>query len=345
MDGMEVAEWLFQCLQGRMVELDRSDELLELDVYFDQDAPAINDWLEYWGPKLEVCRALVFICTEGAARRRDGKDWVYAELDYWLKKKNTAPILVDATDQGGLFVPSVIKERWPNAQRVVCTPQVWGDKGTRERMEKRAVERILHGIKVSEEGVYFKELEHLRELNRNLQLETARAEENEERATDARVAIQVNNGVQAIDDGDLWASVVWFSEALRVDAERGAPEVEHRVRLRSIARCLPALRHVWFVDTPPDELRYLPTSPRFIAVGDAIEIFDPERPAPLMLEDSKAFVIDVRFDAAGHKLFALSRREGGDRGSYVNELAQWDLCTGEKTTLFASAVNYIVLFS
>jgi undecaprenyl pyrophosphate synthase len=69
-------------------------------------------------------------------------------------------------------------------------------------MEKRAIERILNGIRLIEEGVYFQELEHLRRLNRDLQLETARAEKNEERATDARVNLQVNNGARAIDDGD-----------------------------------------------------------------------------------------------------------------------------------------------
>jgi len=333
-DGLAVAEWLFRQLHGSLIALDRSDQTLELDVYFDQNAPAIDDWMDYWGPKLEVCRALLFVCTRDAATRRDGTDWVYAELDYWLEKKAAAPIVIDAVGDGGLYVPEVIRARWPNAQRIVCTPQVWPDDGTRERMERRAIERILHGIKVSEQGVYFKELEHLRDLNRNLQIETARAEQNEERATDARVNLQVNNGARAIDDGDLWGAAVWFSEALRVDAERKAAEDEHRLRLRAVARRLPALEHVWFVDSAPAELRFLPGSPRVLAIGETIEILDPHLPVPLGLEDSQAFVVNLRFDLDGETLVALSQQYQGQETVY--ELARWNLTTFAKTTLFAS---------
>ena len=48
-DGLQVAEWLFQRLHGRTITLDRSGKTLELDVYFDQDAPAIDDWRQFRG--------------------------------------------------------------------------------------------------------------------------------------------------------------------------------------------------------------------------------------------------------------------------------------------------------
>lgn len=340
-DGFMVAEWLFQHLHGHRIALDRSDGMLELDVYFDQNAPAIDDWQEYWGPNLEVSRALIFICTRDSAERRPGTDWVYAELDYWLEYKSTAPIVIDAVGDGGTYVPAVLKTRWPNAQRIVCTPQAWPDDGTRERMEKRAIERILHGIKLSEEGIYFEELEHLRKLNRNLQIETARAEENEERATDARVNLQVNNGARSIDDGDLWGAAVWFAEALKVDAARKAAEEEHRVRLRSVARRLPALEQVWFVESTPSELRPMPHGSRLLAVGKQLEILDPQQPAPLQLDDSTAFFLDLHLDPDGDTLIALSRRRQGQKT--VHELARWSLSTRAKTTLLASTKNVLDL--
>lgn len=330
-DGLEVAEWLFQRLHGRLITLDRSGNTLELDVYFDQDAPAIDDWREFWGPKLEVCRALVFVCTRQTATRRDGKDWLFSELDYWLEKKTTAPIVIDAIGDGGHYVPAVLTERWPNAQRIVCTPQVWPDGDTRERMEKRAIERVLDGIKISEEGVYFEELEHLRRLNRDLQLETARAKQNEERATDARVNLQVNNGARAIDDGDLWGSVVWFAEALTVDTERHAAEDEHRVRLRAVARRLPTLEQIWFVESRLWELRFLPDGVRLLAVGKSLEIYDSKQSTPLRLGDSNGQVVILRFDPADDTVLALSYLYREQTTIY--EVARWNLGTGTKTTL------------
>lgn len=64
---------------------------------------------------------MVFVCTEGAAHRRDGTDWVYAELDYWLRAKAIGPIIVDATGEGGRYLPRVISKRWPAAQRRAVT--------------------------------------------------------------------------------------------------------------------------------------------------------------------------------------------------------------------------------
>jgi WD40 repeat protein len=333
-DGLAVAEWLFQRLHGREIRLGRSGKTLQLDVYFDQDAPAIDDWHEYWEPKLKVCRALVLVCTRESATRRDGSDWVYAELDYWLEQKSAAPIVVDAVGDGGLYVPGIVTGRWPNAQRIVCTPQAWSDDDTGERVEKRAIERILNGIRISEEGVYFEELEHLRLLNRDLQLETARAEQNEERATDARVNIQVNNGARAIDDGDLRGSAVWFCEALRVDAERHAAEDEHRVRLRAVARRLPVLEQVWFVGSRSQELRFLPDGVRLLAAGESLEIYDPRQPTALRLEESDAQPVILHVNPAGDTLLALSYRYRS--GETIYELARWNLSTGAKTALHTS---------
>jgi TIR domain len=80
-DGRAVAEWLYERLQKQVITLERSGEDQEIDIYFDRDAPAVSDWSTVWGDKLQVARALLFVCTPGSARPREGVDWVYQELD------------------------------------------------------------------------------------------------------------------------------------------------------------------------------------------------------------------------------------------------------------------------
>ena len=325
-DGLHTAEWLYQKLQGRTIQLDRSQNLLELDVYFDRTAPGIDNWREYWEPKLEVSRALVFVCTRGAARRRDGTDWVYAELDYWLTHKTRGPIIVETTGHGDRYVPGAIKERWPDAQRIESAPQLATDEAIRRRLETRAVERILNGIKLSEEGIYFEELEHLRTLNRNLELETARAEAGQERATTAQVNLLVRNGMAAIEDGYLLGAAVWFAEALRVDAERGASEDAHRVRLQALSRRVPSLRRLWFLGGKLAEIRFLPVTGRLVVLrdGELRRLGGPGPDTVVPLEPA-AFVVDMRIpdgDTDVVQVLSAPARRSGRAG---DELASRDL--------------------
>lgn len=169
-DGLAAADWLYHHLHGRTIKLERSNETLQLDVYLDRDAPAVDDWQEIWLPKLQVARALLFVCTPSAAKRRDGTDWVYRELDKWIAMRQSGPIVIDATGDAEKYLPRIIQERWPNAQRIVCRPEAWEQlsEAERHREAERMISRILRGIRISEEGYWLEELERLKALNRKL---------------------------------------------------------------------------------------------------------------------------------------------------------------------------------
>ena len=62
----------------------------------------------------------------------------------------------------------------------------------------------------------------------------------------------VGNGTRALDTGDLFGALVWYGEALRLDAGEAGLEDAHRVRLAGVLRRCPRLVQVWFdSELPP----------------------------------------------------------------------------------------------
>jgi CHAT domain-containing protein len=165
-DGSETAHWLYRTLDGQQLIIAEgaSQQVVTLKVYFDAAAPAVSDWQSLHGRKLELTRALLVICTPGAFAQRDSDDWVHKEIDWWLQNRNTAPILIDATRQGKLWVPQQIQKRWPNAQLVRLNLKELRElpEHDREAIFKITRERILEGIKISEQNV------RLEDLNKNM---------------------------------------------------------------------------------------------------------------------------------------------------------------------------------
>jgi WD40 repeat protein/serine/threonine protein kinase len=80
------------------------------------------------------------------------------------------------------------------------------------------------------------------------------------------VRLQVATGARLMDEGDLFASLAWFTEALRLDA--GTPaEAMHRTRLAAVLHQCPKLTQLWPHQAPvthavfsPDGRRVLTTS-------------------------------------------------------------------------------------
>ncbi|MCP4259460.1 MAG: hypothetical protein GY774_18425 [Planctomycetes bacterium] len=120
-DGKKIAQWLFENLNGRCLPdsgpVEAAEEKVSsLDVYFDQTAAAVGDWKAIHQPRLHISQAMIIVCTPGATQKLDEKDdWVHREIDWWLKNRKVAPILIDATGEGARWVPKVIKDRWPDA--------------------------------------------------------------------------------------------------------------------------------------------------------------------------------------------------------------------------------------
>ena len=171
-DGNETALWLYKILQHRELPGSLTDSNLppKLQVYYDQAAPAVSDWHQVHKPALEQSRALIVICTPGLYVRLKGDDWVHEELDWWLTKREAAPILIDPTGEGNRWIPDPIKKRWPNAQRIDIDFEEWKRLSPTDRSLKEdlVVERILGGITASEAKTRREDAEREHFLNAKL---------------------------------------------------------------------------------------------------------------------------------------------------------------------------------
>ncbi len=174
-DGQEAASRLYDLLhEEQMKSIDPqsgNEQDYELDVYFDQAAPAGKDWTEIHEPYLKHARAFVIVCTPGSKLNEGGGDWVHKEIDWWLQNSKTAPILVDALGQEGRYVPDVVAAEWPNAQRIRLVNEEWerlSDQET-ETEKIRVRNRLIGGITRTGEHYLRRELEQKEEQARQLQ--------------------------------------------------------------------------------------------------------------------------------------------------------------------------------
>ncbi len=166
-DGKRYARWIYDALRESLDSI--SDSRV---IYFDQTAPAVNDWQALHGPALERARAILVFCTPGLYSDQGTSDWVHRELDWWLQNRSTAPIIVDTTGEGTRWIPEKIKKRWPNQQRVNLDPDLWETAATEEAslVKRQVVEQILGGIAKSEVEVVHEDLEKSKRQNRRLKI-------------------------------------------------------------------------------------------------------------------------------------------------------------------------------
>ncbi len=64
------------------------------------------------------------------------------------------------------------------------------------------------------------------------------------------VRLQVAQGARGLDEGDWLTALVWFTEALRLDAGRPERQEMHRRRIGAVRRQCPRLLRLWFHDGP-----------------------------------------------------------------------------------------------
>jgi len=128
-DGMEAAEWIYKVLENQEISLrsgkNARDHNPRLNVYFDQAASVVDDWTTVHEPYLKLSRAFILICTPGAKIYEGVNDWVHKEINWWLTNRNESPIIVDPLDEGLRYIPDVLLDKWPNAQRVTLRLDDW----------------------------------------------------------------------------------------------------------------------------------------------------------------------------------------------------------------------------
>ena len=177
-DGKDAARWLAERLNHRPLPFvpEGYETEPELDVYFDEIAPAVADWTKIHGPALERSRALLLVCSPGAFADFGENDWVQREIRWWLEHRSSAPVVIDSTGSEDRWVPQAVKDRWPQAQRTKVLPLEWSRLPVedREAQEARVLERILGGIRASEITVRYEDLERERELTKRLAGQSAR---------------------------------------------------------------------------------------------------------------------------------------------------------------------------
>jgi hypothetical protein len=149
-DGSWFAEWLYRRLKN--VEYpDSEGHRCRVRVYYDKTAPGVADWKSLHFPSLQTARALLIICTLGLAKdfsRRGHPDWVYEELRWWVRRRESAPIVVDATGEGDRWLPELLTKKWPDINRIPLIQRdaefavQAGDQEYEERIRQRIVDAV-----------------------------------------------------------------------------------------------------------------------------------------------------------------------------------------------------------
>lgn len=169
-DGKEAARWLFGHLHGHPVVIDGKPGSME--VYFDQTTAGIGNWHELHQAHLERARAMLVVISPGMRSdfRVDGEDdWVHYELDWWIKTRRTAPVVIDTTGDAR-FIPPQLRRRWPDVQRIDLRLSELSALRPAELAERteQILARIVGGIEQSEVSVLHEDLEASRRLTRRL---------------------------------------------------------------------------------------------------------------------------------------------------------------------------------
>jgi WD40 repeat protein len=154
-DGRAAAEWVYTRLNEK--EFSHGGRRERLSVYLDLASPAVGDWTRIHRDALERARAMIVILTPGIAARLERDDWVHMELEWWAKRRDSSPVLVDLTGEGERWTPAPLRKRWPLAQRIDLTSDVLLADDTVGAAQ--VIERILGGVCESEARTTYQDLE------------------------------------------------------------------------------------------------------------------------------------------------------------------------------------------
>ncbi|MBI1914702.1 MAG: protein kinase [Planctomycetes bacterium] len=147
------------------------------------------------------------------------------------------------------------------------------------------------------------------------------AEENRQRL----VRSTVSNGLRLMEERDLLRSLVWFTEALRLDQGRPRHEEIHRLRLASVLRDCPRLVQSWVVEGRGSNALFSPDGRRIaIAAGRKVHVLDALTGKPVLspLDHALPQIGAMRFSPDGRSLAVAS--ENYEKG----ELHLWNVDNG-----------------
>jgi hypothetical protein len=172
-DGAWYAEWLYRTLRKPQF-VDAAGKERHLELYYDVKAPGVADWKKLHFPTLQNSHAIILVCTPGVSKdlsRSNSPDWVYEELNWWCNHRKSAPIVVDATGDGGRWLPEIVTKKWPNLNRIPLSREMVDAAsvaGSTAELEASIWDRIFATLRESEQQTVFEDLQRLRTLSKRL---------------------------------------------------------------------------------------------------------------------------------------------------------------------------------
>jgi WD40 repeat protein/tetratricopeptide (TPR) repeat protein len=143
-------------------------------------------------------------------------------------------------------------------------------------------------------GIYHVRLEHAVEENRqNL------------------VRLHVAQGTSAMNAGDGFTALLWFTEALQLDKGKPEQEEAHRQRIAALEQELPRPQQLWVHEDAVNETRFSPDGRRVLTAGDDGKVYlwdsetGKEAIPPLNAGSSVIFAVFSRPD--GRRIAAAGR--------------------------------------
>ncbi|MFO0809333.1 MAG: serine/threonine-protein kinase, partial [Gemmataceae bacterium] len=152
-----------------------------------------------------------------------------------------------------------------------------------------------------------------------------------EQARQRQVRLCVANGSRQLDAGDLLNSLVWFAEALRLDAGHADREQVHRKRLAAAIQHCPRLERVWRHEGAVTKAVFSPDG-KCVATASAdgmARIWDPTTGDSTLPLEQGGTVAFLEFSADGKKLLT---------GGFNGNAFLWDVASGQRLVTFPVGV-------
>jgi WD40 repeat protein/serine/threonine protein kinase len=119
----------------------------------------------------------------------------------------------------------------------------------------------------------------------------------------------VANGTRLMNDGDLFGSLLWYAEALRLDAGNAQREEPHRIRIASVLRQCPKLMNVFTHGTMLYSAKFSPDGNRLVTASDdhTARVWDVNTGEVLLVLQHDDEVFDAVYSADGEHIVTSSK--------------------------------------
>ena len=138
------------------------------------------------------------------------------------------------------------------------------------------------------------------------QYEKDRAETNRRQI----VRLEIREGNHALEEGDWYTALLWFTEALALDEGDPAQEQMHRIRIGTLRRQLPSLQQYWFHNGPVNHVEFSRDGRRILTASEdkTAQVWDVRTGAavgPALVHQGA--VLDASFSPDGDRVVTASK--------------------------------------